>query len=111
MTLRSDTRDQVYKGVSNETRRALKRGRLKPSGECLTWRGKPISAFYHSNSGVVKTADIREVWKAAAADDIPYIKSVDDDDYGKSNRWWDWEVEWTRAQLLEQLKKYLPACP
>ena len=105
--LRSDTRDQVYKGVSNETTLAL-RAVVETSGECLTWKGKPISAFYHSNSGG-RTADISEVWDNGSGNGIPYIKSVDDKDYGKKNRWWDWKAEWTRAQLLEQLKTYLPA--
>ncbi len=54
------TRDQVYKGMSNENRDA-DRAIRETAGECMLYKGKPIPAFYHSTCGG-RTAEPSEVW-------------------------------------------------
>jgi len=68
----ASTLSQVYGGIAAEqqnTTTAVNETR----GRLLTWNGKLILAYFHSNSGGV-TEDAENVWTAG----MPYLKSVRD---------------------------------
>jgi len=69
--LESSVMDQVYAGVDIEDSRAL-RAVQDTTGEVLTYSGRIIQAFYHSNCGGHTEAS-RNVWGA----DLPYLQGVD----------------------------------
>lgn len=69
--LESSVMDQVYAGVDIEDSRAL-RAVQDTTGEVLTYSGRIIQAFYHSNCGGHTEAS-RNVWGA----DFPYLQGVD----------------------------------
>jgi len=69
--LESTVMDQVYNGVDIEDSRA-ERAVQETAGEVLTYAGKVIQAFYHSNCGGHTEAS-RNVWGA----DLPYLQGVD----------------------------------
>lgn len=69
--LESTVMDQVYNGVDIEDVRA-ERAVQETAGEVLTYSGKVIQAFYHSNCGGHTEAS-RNVWGA----DMPYLQGVD----------------------------------
>jgi stage II sporulation protein D len=63
---------QVYGGMAAEaenTNQAI----FETKGKVLTYRGSPVLAYFHSNSGGI-TEDARSVWMA----DIPYLRAVRD---------------------------------
>jgi stage II sporulation protein D len=70
----SDTRSQVYGGVSYETPRTNE-AVARTAGRILTWNGHTATTFFFSTSGG-RTADVREVWPSAR--DAPYLRSVSD---------------------------------
>lgn len=73
---------QVYGGASCEkgsTDQAL----AQTAGQILTYKGKPISAYYHSTAGGM-TASSANVWGSA----IPYLKSVPD--WDQNSPWYEW---------------------
>lgn len=68
--LESSTMDQVYDGSDGEDSRAL-RGVKETAGEVLTYDGRVIQAFYHSNcAGHTEAAE--NVWGKA----VPYLRGV-----------------------------------
>jgi len=103
----ADTGDQVYKGMASETPEA-DRAVAETTGECLTYQGRAVPAFYHSTCGG-RTAEPEEVWGLQFARDNPYLKSVKDGDRDQGSRWYSWKVAWTRQELLESLRKTLPS--
>jgi stage II sporulation protein D len=69
--LESSVMDQVYEGCDIEDSRAA-RGVMETAGEVLTYNGKVIQAFYHSNCGGHTEAS-ENVWGAS----LPYLRGVD----------------------------------
>jgi stage II sporulation protein D len=69
--LESSVLDQVYEGVDIEDNRAS-RAVKETAGEVLTYAGKVIQAFYHSNCGGHTEAAVN-VWGG----DIAYLQGVD----------------------------------
>lgn len=103
----ADTGDQVYLGVAREAR-ATDRAVEATRGEVLTYKDRVITAYYHSTCGG-RTADPTEVWGEDFARTAGFLGSVEDDGFDKGSRWETWRVKWTRSQLLDQVRKYLPA--
>ena len=68
--LESSVMDQVYEGADVEDSRAA-RGVQETAGEVLSYDGKTIQAFYHSNCAG-HTESSRNVWGMA----IPYLQGV-----------------------------------
>jgi SpoIID/LytB domain protein len=64
---------QVYKGVNIENN-ATNKAVLETEGEILTYRGKPASTFYHSNSG----GYIQASGEVNGWGEIPYLVSKAD---------------------------------
>lgn len=69
--LESSVMDQVYDGVDIEDSRAA-RAVTDTAGEVLTYSGKVIQAFYHSNCGG-HTESAQNVWGA----DLPYLQGAE----------------------------------
>lgn len=69
--LESSVMDQVYNGCDIEDSRAA-RGVRETAGEVLTYAGRIIQAFYHSNCGGHTEAS-ENVWGMA----LPYLTGVD----------------------------------
>ena len=72
--LYSDTRSQVYGGITYETPRS-NAAVARTAGKILTWHGRVATTFFFSTSGG-RTADVREVWPKLG--NVPYLRAVDD---------------------------------
>src|SRR3954447_642348 len=72
--LYSDTRSQVYGGITYETP-ASNAAVARTANKVLTYNGHVATTFFFSTSGG-RTADVRDVWPALG--DIPYLRAVDD---------------------------------
>jgi stage II sporulation protein D len=72
--LYSDTRSQVYGGISYETPNSNEAVR-RTANKVLTWNGHVATTFFFSTSGG-RTADVSEVWPSFGA--VPYLRAVDD---------------------------------
>ncbi len=99
----SSVEDQVYGGVEAERPEATRAVRAT-RGQVLTWRDRPIRAYYHADGGG-RTARVDEVWNLP---DAPYLQSVADtasngEDWGASDPRHVWEVRWTAAELAHAL--------
>jgi len=95
--------DQVYGGLEAERPEATRAVR-GTRGQVLTWRERPIRAYYHADGGG-RTARVDEVWNLP---DAPYLQSVADtasngEDWGASDPHHVWEVRWTAAELAHAL--------
>ena len=104
--LTADTGDQMYRGTSTE-HQLTDSAVFETAGECLTSGGRVLTSFYHSTCGG-RTADPSEVWGKQFAERNRWLRSVGDGSYDSGSRWAEWEVSWSRQQLLLLLKKYLP---
>jgi len=96
--LTNDQSSQVYLGYDKEvpvTDQAVEDTR----GVVMLNRGKLISAFFHSSSGGY-TENSEDVWSSA----LPYIK-YKKDPFDKNNLHYNWQVDYTTAQLLEMFKE------
>jgi len=95
--------DQVYGGRDAERPEADAAVR-STAGEVLTWRGRPIRAYYHADGGG-RTAAVHEVWNLP---DAPYLRSVPDrrpdgSDWGEGDPHHVWEERWTASELRASL--------
>ncbi|HKK27296.1 MAG TPA: SpoIID/LytB domain-containing protein [Gemmatimonadota bacterium] len=95
--------DQVYGGIGAERPEAVEAVRAT-AGEVLTWRGRPIRAYYHADGGG-RTAAVHEVWNLP---DAPYLRSVTDrrpdgSDWGDADPNHRWEESWSAAELRASL--------
>jgi len=81
----SDTRSQVYNGISGETA-ATDAAVAATAGEIVAYDGKPIVTYYFSTSGG-RTENIENVFIGAAP--APYLVSVEDphDDASPRHTW------------------------
>lgn len=105
--LTADTGDQVYRGVASETQ--LADGAVfETAGECLSSGGRVVTSFYHSTCGG-RTAEPEEAWGEDFARRNDWLRSVSDGSFDQGSQWAEWEVSWSRQQLLLLLKKSLPA--
>lgn len=88
-----DTIDcQVYGGYGVEKPRS-NRAVDETTGKILTYNGKIVSAFFHSNSGG-RTENSENIWSIA----LPYIRGVDDQfSIGAPNS--NWTKIYTPAQI------------
>ncbi|MGE5581578.1 MAG: SpoIID/LytB domain-containing protein [Bacillota bacterium] len=81
---------QVYGGAAAETE-ATDRAVADTVGEVIKYRGKIISALYHSSSGGM-TADAVDLWNS----NVPYLKPVLDWDqnspYTQWSKYFNWDV-------------------
>ncbi|MCL6447316.1 MAG: SpoIID/LytB domain-containing protein [Armatimonadetes bacterium] len=88
---------QVYKGYDGEnpaTTKAVQETR----GVVLTYQGLPVNALFHSSSGGY-TENSEDVWK----DRLAYIRARPDPE-DRNDRHYNWQVVYTKDQLIEQLK-------
>ena len=85
---REDNWNKIIKAV-NET-----------SGKIITYEGKPIDAFFHSNSGGI-TEVVSNVWGDR---DLPYLQSVETNGESEYNQYSS-EVIVSKEQLIEKLKE------
>ncbi len=90
------THCQMYGGYETEsssTNKAVDETR----GKFMTYDGKVVSAFYHSNSGG-RTEDSENVWSAK----LPYIRGVQDE-YSLGEPKDTWSAEFTSEQVRSKL--------
>lgn len=95
--LESSVIDQVYDGSENEDPRAL-RAVSETLGQVLTYYGKIIQAFYHSNCGG-KTESAENVWGAR----LPYMTGVDCQ-YCLTNPSTIWELKLSIKDIEEKAR-------
>lgn len=72
-------------------------------GKVITYEGKPIDAFFHSNSGG-KTEAVSNVWGGS---DLPYLQSVQtagEEGYTQ----YESEVQFTKDELIDKIKTKYP---
>lgn len=101
---------QVYGGADGE-RLSTDLAVASTAGEVITFRGKVISALYHSSSGGY-TVDAADVWNTS----VPYLKPVMDWDQNSPYNKWTKYLNWEALQglairsypTLGRLKQVLP---
>ncbi|QWV95213.1 SpoIID/LytB domain-containing protein [Geomonas oryzisoli] len=96
--LESSVMDQVYEGADVEDSRAAY-GVRETAGEVLTYDGKTIQAFYHSNCGG-HTESSKNVWGLS----IPYLQGVSCRYCGDSN-----PIRWELNLPLKKVESSLKA--
>lgn len=72
-------------------------------GKIITYEGKPIDAFFHSNSGGT-TETVSNVWGGT---DLPYLQSVQtagEDGYTQ----YESEVQFSEDELIDKIKSKYP---
>ncbi|MCT4605390.1 MAG: SpoIID/LytB domain-containing protein [Marinisporobacter sp.] len=90
------THCQVYGGYSSENSRT-QRAVDETKGKIMTYNGKVITAFYHSNSGG-RTENSENVW----SNPLGYIRGVDDPySIGQPND------QWTKVYTKQQIEDLL----
>lgn len=73
------------------------------AGKIITYEGKPINAFFHSNSGGVTESSVN-IWGGV---EYPYLKSVEtsgEEGYSQYSS----EVSFTQEELLNKIKEKYP---
>ena len=73
------------------------------AGKIITYNGKPINAFFHSNSGGVTESSVN-IWGGI---EYPYLKSVEtsgEEGYTQYSS----EVSFTQEELLNKIKEKYP---
>jgi stage II sporulation protein D len=94
------TGDQVYSGYDGEHPRTNEAVDMT-KGQVLTYKGKPILALYHSNSG-----GITENSGDAFGIQLPYLKSVNDEfSLQAQNGTWVVKIPQTQVYDLEIIEK------
>jgi SpoIID/LytB domain protein len=100
--LEASVLDQVYTGLDGEDP-VVNEAIEQTAGEVIAYRGKLIDAYYHANSGG-KTEYVENVW---GRQEIPYLVSVDDDEFCSWAKNYSWEETWDRRDLERNLSAYL----
>ncbi len=85
---------QVYGGIDSE-KTSTNIAVDSTSGKIITYRGKVISAVYHSSSGG-STAEVASVWNES----VPYLKSTIDWDQNSPYNQWTRSMNWEDLQGL-----------
>ncbi|KAF0126418.1 MAG: sporulation protein [Elusimicrobia bacterium] len=95
---------QFYAGFA-EVNPVAARAVMQTAGEMITYKGKPISAFYHSACGGF-TEGVSAVWPYG---DLPYLKSVQDGPaarpYCSPSTGFRWKKKITFADLERALRR------
>ncbi len=94
------TASQVYGGYSAE-KEASRKAVDETKGQILAWAGRPIIAYFHSNSGGFTEA-AKNVWVA----DLPYLRPVPDPICAKQPAY-----EWSAEIPAEEVRKALGIGP
>lgn len=94
--------DQLYTGVDTE-KEFLSRGVDETLGQVITYKGKPIAAYYHAVCGG-HTAPIEKVWPEKKP--THYLAGADDDSNCAWARSFSWSETFTLPKLKEALEKY-----
>ncbi|MCQ2097628.1 MAG: SpoIID/LytB domain-containing protein [Fibrobacter sp.] len=100
----SDTKDQVYKGLTGAT--VLTDEAVKStSGIVMTYQGDFIVAYYHSTCG--GTTETLATWNRP---DLPYLQSKPDTmsdgtPYCKESSYLKWERKFTDKEMLEMVRQ------
>jgi stage II sporulation protein D len=95
---------QVYRGVIRKEVHPTLGDTLMPArGQFISYKKRPIPAFYHHNCGGV-TSNIEEVWPSPAR---PYLKAVSEDARGvcRVSASSTWKVVMTKRRLTECFKQ------
>ncbi len=91
---------QVYKGYTAEHSTGVQ-GVKATQGEVMIFRGRPISAFFHSSSGGY-TENSEDIWNAV----LPYMRSRPDPlDNNNNNPHYDWSVTYSQQELVDKLSQ------
>ncbi|KDR96081.1 stage II sporulation protein D [Peptoclostridium litorale DSM 5388] len=90
------THCQMYGGYGTE-RSSTNRAVEETRGKFMTYDGKVVSAFFHSNSGG-RTEDSENVWSA----ELPYIRGVEDE-YSVGEPKSSWNAQFTSEQVRSKL--------
>jgi stage II sporulation protein D len=94
----SDTRSQVYRGVTAETARTTDAVRAT-RGVVLMYGANVARTLFHSSSGG-RTAAVEEIFGGTA---VPYLQSVDDP-YDRLSPHHDWTVTLTDDEVARRLE-------
>lgn len=78
----------------------LKTAVYSTAGEIITYQGKPIDAFFHSNSGGTTEIPIN-VWGGS---NFPYLQVVETSGEDEYSQYYS-EVEYTKEELTEKMKQ------
>ncbi len=98
--LYSDTRSQMYRGVSAETP-ATDAAVAATAGQIVTYNGAPVVTYFFSSSGG-HTENVEDAWPGASA--APWLRSVDDPYDGAGG---DPYHKWTRQLSPTAAAKHL----
>jgi stage II sporulation protein D len=94
--------DQLYTGADGE-KELLSRAVDITSGQIMTYKGRPIAAYYHAVCGG-RTAPIQDIWPEKHS--RPYLVGVNDDDNCSWAKSYSWTEDFTYSQLQDALDKY-----
>ncbi|NTW05112.1 MAG: SpoIID/LytB domain-containing protein, partial [Peptococcaceae bacterium] len=94
------TANQVYKGYNSENA-SSSRAVSETRGQVLEYLDQPITAFFHSSSGGFLESS-QDVWSTR----LEYFEDKPDP-YDQNDSHYDWTVNYTQEQLVQQLNKGL----
>ena len=97
-----DTRSQMYRGVTAETR-ATNAAVQDTAGQVVKYKGRTATTYFYSTSGG-QTENIENVWYGTKP--VPYLKSVVDP-YDNISPYHRWTVRFSRAALQARLGGYV----
>lgn len=99
----ADTRSQVYRGVSAETR-STDAAVQATTGQVVTFGGQPVTTYFFSTSGG-ETEDVENSF--VGSQPKPWLKAVEDpfDTVSPKHRWGPFRF--TAAQVQRKLHRYL----
>ncbi|OAT85737.1 SpoIID/LytB domain-containing protein [Desulfotomaculum copahuensis] len=89
---------QVYRGFDGESPAAI-RAVDETGGMIMTYQGRPVDAVFHSSDGGC-TENSEDVWNGY----VPYLRGKPDP-YDQNDKYYNWTVTYTAAQLQQQLAK------
>ncbi len=95
------TRFQAYRGVAAE-RYVIRKAVNETRGEILVYHGKPIAAFYHSDSGGA-TSSSKDVWGKY----YPYLRSVKAK-FEENPPYHNWQFQIPMEEFRKRLLKKYP---
>ena len=81
----------------------LNKAVFETQGEIITYEGKPINAFFHSNSGGLTEIPIN-VW---GGNDYPYLQVVETSGEADYNQYYS-EKEFSKSDFEKRIKQFYP---
>lgn len=94
-----EKRFESWKENQEEKWNKLREAVYSCSGDIITYNGKPIDAFFHSNSGG-KTELPVNVWGGS---DYPYLQAVETSGEDEYSQYYS-EIEYTKLEIEEKMK-------